>query len=162
MTKKGKVRVEVDPRIVLDSDKKVRRHLSAEDVIAYAASEWDAEDPGYGKAALDEFGREIFNPVPFAPPIGYRQEQTMMEQLQRMLRAERLKAQEDATDGDTVEEMNEFPEDVEFPFYTAYELIMREDWPENPQLPEPGEVPAEKKEEGVSPPPIPPPVVEES
>lgn len=160
---KAKVRVEVDPRIVEESDKQARRSMSPEELIAFAASHWDPDDPGFGIAALDEYGREIFNPVPMAPPIGYKQEVTMMERLQQMLRAERLKAQEEETDGDTLEDMNDFPEDVDMPFYTAYELIMREDWPENPILPEPGEIASKagtgepvvkEKEEGESPPPV--------
>lgn len=136
----SKVKVEVDPRIVEPSDKAERKLLSPEEIIAFAA-DWDPKDPGYGKAVLDQYGREIFNPVPMAPPIGYKEEVTMMERMQRMLRAELERAKEEEDEGiDDVEHMNEFPEDVEAPFYTAYELIMRDDFPESPRLPEPGEL----------------------
>ena len=90
---KSKVKLMIHPR--LEGGKESPRFMSIEDAIESAGADWDPADPSVGKAALLPDGREIFNPVPFAPPVGYREEPTIMEQVQRMLRAERQSALQD-------------------------------------------------------------------
>lgn len=140
----SKFKLVIHPRLEGES---APQSMTIEEIIESAAADWDPEDPGVGKAVLLPDGREIFNPVPFAPPVGYQAEPTMMELMQRMLRRELMQAKDDEA-VDSLEEMNDFPEDEERPFHSFYELQLMEEFPESPPLPEPGEAP---------PPPPPPP-----
>lgn len=145
-----KVKIAIAPP--LESKESVR-HLSIEEIIESAAADWDPSDPGVGRAVLLPDGREVFNPMPMAPPVGYRAEPDMMQRMQQMLRAEMLRQKEAEEGIDDINSLNDYPEDTDAPFYSQYELEMLEDFPQSPNLPEPGEVP--KKEEADPPPPPP-------
>ena len=80
----SKHKIVIHPR--LEGGKEPVRTMTVEEIIESAAADWDPLDPGVGRAVLLPDGREIFNPVPFAPPVGYVQEPSIMEQVQRMLR----------------------------------------------------------------------------
>lgn len=160
----SKPSVVIHPRF--DDPKPDYRKMSVEEIIESAGADWDPQDPGVGRAVLLPDGREVFNPVPFAPPVGYTAEIDVMTRMHQMLRAELLRQKEADEVVETPEEMNDFPEDIEQPFHTFYELIMMDDLPSVPDLPDPGEPPPPKPpappvdgEEADPPedPPLPPP-----
>lgn len=105
-----------------------------EDVLYQRMAEagWDLEDPGKGKAVLDEFGREILNPIPVAPPIGYNPEVSVMDRLHQMLAA-RL---EQLQGGDTLDESEEEANDFDIPdvedMRSIYEIEMVSEVPRIP------------------------------
>lgn len=147
----GKLGITIDPRP--GTEKSERRHMSVEEIIESAAADWDPGDPGVGRAVLLPDGREIFNPVSVAPPLGYIEGPSIFDQLYAKLRTELLQARADE-EIDTRESMNEFPEDEEPVFWTDYELVMREDFPEMPpEDPEKSVPPPEIKKEAEPPPP---------
>lgn len=140
---KGKLRIAVDPGFG-GSEKQDRQYMSVEDILADAACDWDRDDPGVGRAMILK-GREIFNPVPMAPPVGYVDQPSMFDQLYAKLRAEMMNRRDEEV-VDTVDEMNDFPDDDEPVFNTDYEIVMMEDFP---TMPAPLEDRLEPSEEAV-------------
>jgi len=59
-------------------------------------------------ARLDPKGREIVDPVPVAPPIGYIKQESLHEQIARMVRSERLRQEAEAAGFETFEEADDF------------------------------------------------------
>lgn len=58
------------------------------------------------RARLNEYGQELLNPTPIAPPIGYKPAPTIREQIRDMIRSEQLAA---AFEGvETFEEADDF------------------------------------------------------
>lgn len=144
----------VDKR--LDNDKVNRRDLTIEEVIQFAQEDWDPDDPGFGKSIILPDGREMPNPVPFAPPVGFVEQPTLMQQMQRMLR-QHLQSQSEDEATETVEDWNDYPEDEDVPYLSEYELMLMEELPTAPpEAAPPGEAapPAETQE---APPPAEPP-----
>lgn len=93
------------------------------------------DDPCDGKAFHDNFGREVVNPLPLAPPVGYRPEPTVMEMIEQQL-AYRLQqlAGEDVIE--TQEDADDFDMDEEWDPTSLYEV--RELISESPRLPPAG------------------------
>lgn len=133
----SKFKVVIDPRLDAAGEKAKRQSMSIEDIIASAAADWDVDDPGVGRAVLTPDGREVFNPVPMAPPVGYVEGPSVFDQLYSKLRAELMQAKADE-EVDTVESMNEYPDDDEPRFWTDYELVLRDEVPEMPPETPPG------------------------
>lgn len=106
-----------------------------------------SDDPGTGRAIHDRFGREIVNPVPMAPPVGYIQEVSVMDQvMQRLLARQRILA-EDAI-RETAADADDFDVEDDFDPFSLYEVTeMR---PDAPPLP----IPVEKPVEAVVTPPL--------
>lgn len=92
---------------------------------------------GYHKLAKrqdkDTDGREIPDPVPIAPPIGWFKQPSMFDQVRDMVRSEHLRLYAEAQGAESFEEANDFEvEDEMFPtsphegeFYSAEELQAR-------------------------------------
>lgn len=57
---------------------------------------------------LDEQGREIPDPQPIAIPSGFKQPETLAEQIRRLVRSEQMRSQADAQGFDTFEEAEDF------------------------------------------------------
>lgn len=129
----GKFKIVIDPKP--GSDRPKQPH-SVEEIIESAGADWSPDDPGVGLAVILE-GREIFNPVPMAPPLGYVEGPSVFDQLYAKLRFELLREKEGSEVVDTPEDMFDFPEDDEPTFFTDYELILRDEFPEMPP-PAPG------------------------
>jgi len=55
---------------------------------------------------LDEFGREIVDARPIAPPIGFKPQESIFEQMRTMMRAASLEAAQ--AGAETLEEANDF------------------------------------------------------
>lgn len=150
-----KVFVDILPRFPSIS-KTLLRDTSVQDRIAV---DWD-EDPGIGMAILLPDGREVVNPVPMAPPLGYKPEPTMMELMDAMVKRHlaSLKS-DDELDGPEDFEDFDVGDDVEP--YSPYEVVLHDEFPAIPPAPPPQGDEPEKKKEEATPPPSPPPPVEE-
>lgn len=49
------------------------------------------DDPRQEYSKLDEFGRELPDPVPMAPPVGYKKVPSMVDTIRDMIRSEKLR-----------------------------------------------------------------------
>lgn len=73
------------------------------------------------RARLNEFGQELVNPTPIAPPVGYNPQPSLQERIRQMIRSEHLaQAYEGA---ETFEEADDFEvgDDFEHLPRTMYE-----------------------------------------
>lgn len=135
-----KLRIEVRP----DADGVVP---SADDLLKAAADAGWTDDPGEGKAILipDERGArgyEVFNPLPFAPPIGYEPTppieeliaQRVKTALQGLRDDEEIDDEKDVVDFDVPDELP--------PLSTIYEFAAMD--PEAPALPPDTRTPAQR------------------
>lgn len=69
----------------------------------YPASGLDA-----GDTSLDEHGREILDPVPMAPPLGYSRQPSLVELVRDMVRGEHLRRAALEDDKDDFETFDNF------------------------------------------------------
>lgn len=85
---------------------------------------------------LDEQGREILDPRPVAPPLGYIKQPSMVENIRAMIRSESLRHHAESEGIDTFEEAEDFDtgEDDDDP-RTPYEAVF-----DPPAIPLPGEL----------------------
>lgn len=89
----------------------------------------DLEDfIGIGRryARLDERGKEVPDPTPIAPPVGYKRQPTLVEQIRAMVRSERLAAEVSEAGYETFEEADDFdvpddPVDPSTPYEVGFE-----------------------------------------
>jgi len=70
---------------------------------------------------LDDRRREIPDPKPLAPPLGYKREPSLAERIREMVRGERLAAEARASGKETFEEADDFAIDDEFDPNSPYE-----------------------------------------
>ena len=101
---------------------------------AMVDAEW-TDDPGTGRAVILKDGRELLNPIPVAPPASiaaYSREDSVNDLVQRALarHMEMLRGEEDI---DSLEDMNDFPEDEDYSPMTQFEAIVLAS--ESPQIP---------------------------
>ena len=59
-------------------------------------------------SSLDARGAEVLDPTPMAPPVGYRRQPSLAEQIREMVRSERLAAEVEAAGAETFEEADDF------------------------------------------------------
>lgn len=73
---------------------------------------------------LDGKGREILDPVPIAPPVGYVKQPSLAEQMRAMIRSENLRAHAEQQGFETFEEADDFDvgEDVDVVMQSPYEF----------------------------------------
>lgn len=57
---------------------------------------------------LNEKGREILDPTPMAPPVGYKRQPSLSEQIREMVRSERLAMEAASAGFETLEEADDF------------------------------------------------------
>lgn len=57
---------------------------------------------------LTKTGAEIPDPVPMAPPIGYKKQPTMVDHIRTMIRSEKLRQEVEAAGFETMEEADDF------------------------------------------------------
>lgn len=62
---------------------------------------------------MDELGREIPDPVPRAPPVGFRRELSMAERVRRMVRSETLALEAERAGYESFAEADDFDVDDE-------------------------------------------------
>lgn len=79
---------------------------------------------------FDDLGREIMDPTPIAPPIGYRKQPSIAEQMRAMIRSERLREEAAAQGYESFEEADDFDVDDDFdptsPFEEQFEPLPQE------------------------------------
>lgn len=63
---------------------------------------------GRRHARLDPKGRELVDPTPIAPPVGYKRVPTLVEQLRQMVRSESLAREAREAGYETFEEADDF------------------------------------------------------
>lgn len=64
---------------------------------------------------LDDLGRELCDPTPMQPPLGYNPQPSLAEQMRMMIQSERLRLEAEAAGYETFEEADDFEMD-EDPF----------------------------------------------
>lgn len=94
-------------------------------------ADW-SKDPGTGRAIIMPDGSEVLNPVPMAPPLGYKKEESIIDMVARQVRAhyEMLKG-EDVVDDE--KDVNDFGEDEDFMPSSIYEVTMVDEYPDIPR-----------------------------
>lgn len=76
------------------------------------------------KAWLDEFGHEMVSAVPMAPPVGFIQQPSIMENVRAMVRSELLRHAAEAEGFESFEEADDFSvEDDAVDPHTPYEAV---------------------------------------
>lgn len=81
-------------------------------------------EPRPTKAVLDEKGREVLDPVPLAPPVGYRREVSQSERIRQMIRSEHMRMAAEIQGMESFEEADDFDvEDDPIDPNTPYEEV---------------------------------------
>lgn len=137
-----------------DPNGQVPEPITGEDM---KAAGWSLDDPGKGKAILDSLGREVLNPMPFAPPLGFRGEPTIMDRLEALVNQRMAQLQDDDFIEETEADRNDFDMDDGEDFESVYTVTMA---PEVPRIPDaPQVVPPLPTPEPIAPQPAPAPEV---
>lgn len=71
---------------------------------------------------LDEQGREIIDPVPMAPPVGFTHEPSMIDQVRAMIRGEHSRLAQEAG-AETFDEADDFDVGDDYDAGTPYEEV---------------------------------------
>jgi len=87
-----------------------------------------SDDPKDGKTILLDDGREVVNPLPIAPPIGYNPTPSMFDVIRAQIH--RAKMLEDDAVAETPEDADDFDMDDEWEPSSVYEVVMKDDFPE--------------------------------
>jgi hypothetical protein len=102
----------------------VKEHQQpSKDLLPLVEATFD-QDGVQATSEIGADGKEYPDPVPMAPPVGYRPPPTIMEMIQTMIRSEQLRTQLDAQGFDTFEEAEDFDiEDDPLDPHTPYEAV---------------------------------------
>lgn len=92
-----------------------------ENIAALEAIE-TALNTGKGKQ-LDDRGRELLDPRPVAPPVGYKRQPSMVEHIRNMVRSEMLAQAAQQADVDTFEEADDFDVGDDYDPRSPYEEV---------------------------------------
>lgn len=60
------------------------------------------------REVIDSEGREILDPTPMEPPVGYSRQPSLSEQIREMVRSEKLRQEAEAAGMETFEEADDF------------------------------------------------------
>lgn len=71
---------------------------------------------------LDQYGRELPDPTPLSPPVGYQKQPSMMEQMRSMIRSEALRMAAEHAGAETFEEAEDFDVGDDFDPTSPYEI----------------------------------------
>lgn len=129
-------KVDIFPRPTKDGE--IFEQLDIEDAIRAA---WTC-DPGYGRAVLLKDGREVLNPLPMAPPVGYVAEPSLFERMEQMLSA-KLAMLRDDEEIDSEADWQDFEVADDIEPDSPYTVVMHDEFPAVPpghDQPVPGEV----------------------
>lgn len=88
-------------------------------------------DQETGEIVQDEFGRELVDPTPMAPPIGYKKQPSMVEMVRNMVRSEHLAREAAMMGKETFEQADDFdipddPLDPSTPYENEFDPPVRE------------------------------------
>lgn len=76
---------------------------------------------GLRPVVLDDYGREVLDPTPMAPPIGYRPQATMVDIIHAQIRSAQLAKEAQEAGFETFEEADDFDVDDDFDPSSPYE-----------------------------------------
>lgn len=77
----------------------------------------------YVKPGLDKEGREVPDPIPMAPPIGYKRQPSLTERIRDMVRSEHLRIAALEAGQETFEEADDFEVGDDFDPNSPYEEV---------------------------------------
>lgn len=102
-------------------------------MVKYVEGRKDLEkfDPVTGVMVQDEFGREVLDNTPMAPPIGYKKQPSMVEIVRDMVRSERLRVEAAEMGRESFEDADDFdipddPVDPSSPFENDFDPPVKE------------------------------------
>lgn len=72
---------------------------------------------------LDQQGREMPNPTPLAPPLGYKKQPSIREQIRNMVRGEQLRLAAESAGVETFEEADDFDVGDDYDPTSPYEEV---------------------------------------
>lgn len=72
---------------------------------------------------FDPEGRELMDPTPIAPPIGYKKSPSIAEQIRNMVRSERLRQEAESQGYESFEEADDFEVGDDFDPKSPYEEV---------------------------------------
>lgn len=78
---------------------------------------------GKQEQRLDAYGRELPDPTPMAPPVGYKKQPSLKDQIRQMVVGERLKAEAAAAGKETFEEADDFEVGDDYDPRSPYEEV---------------------------------------
>lgn len=81
-----------------------------------------ALNTGKGKQ-LDERGRELLDPRPVAPPVGFKRQPSMVEHIRALVRSEALRQAAEAEGAESFEEADDFDVGEDYEPRTEYEAV---------------------------------------
>lgn len=70
---------------------------------------------------IDDQGREVLDPTPMSPPLGYQRQPSLSEQIRDMVRSEKLRLELEGTGAETFEEADDFEVGDDYDPTTPYE-----------------------------------------
>lgn len=73
-------------------------------------------------ARLNEHGHELLNPTPQAPPLGYKKQPSLSDQIRDMVRSEHLRQAAASAGMETFEEADDFDVDDDYDPTSPYEV----------------------------------------
>lgn len=89
--------------------------ISQEEADAIRAQQIEAAELRAAEKLLDPLGRELADPTPMAPPVGYNPQPTLVDQMRAMIMGERMRIAAEEAGMETFEEADDFEMD-EDPF----------------------------------------------
>lgn len=94
--------------------------------------------PNEGKEGkpLDQYGREVPDPTPMEPPVGYFRQPSMVEHIRSLVASEMLRRAAEEAGAETFEESEDFEVGDDYDPHTPYEAVF--DPPPPPPAPPPG------------------------
>jgi len=104
---------------------------------------------------LDERGREKPDPVPLSPPLGYKKQPSLAEQIRAMVRSEKLRQEVEEAGMETWDEADDFDIGDDYDPRSPYEEVFDPGPPPAPQEASPtppAPTPAPTPPEGTPPP----------
>lgn len=121
----SKIKVRIDNR----SEPEAFSVPTQKDVVDFMGDAGWTDHPGDGKAILLEDGREVVNPLPHDPPLGFTEQPSIVDQVMAKLNARRIMQLQDEEEIDIEAEVNDFdvPDDVDFT--SVYEVTMQDEYP---------------------------------
>lgn len=91
-----------------------------------------------GSAHLDENGHEIVSSIPLEPPLGYKKQPTMIENIRAMVRSENLRQEAESAGAETFQEADDFDVGDDVDPSTPYEEVFEPPIPADaPKVPIP-------------------------
>ena len=76
---------------------------------------------GLRPVMLDDYGHELLDPTPMAPPIGYKPQPSMVEIIRAQIRSEQLAKEAEDAGFETFEEADDFEVDDDYDPSSPYE-----------------------------------------